>query len=401
MSGSGLSCVRPGRRRFIGAWLVLVLLVTLGACGGGASLDGPDTVAEPTGPGQLLAVTRLNTISAAQVTQALAAAGVGALSLQPRYDIVNYRIEYLTLDVDGKEIRASGLLSVPVKLAAARSPVLSYQHATIFSDADAPTMALGADQPPMVIASMGFVVVAADYVGYGVTKGVPHPYLLSAPSASAVIDLLTAARTWRLKNRVFGNAQLFLAGYSEGGYVTMAAQRALQAGSTPHRDELRLAVAGAGPYNLTETLDVLLRRVKDENFLIGALINPGFLRYLGNDIRDEVRRLLIRQLIPDDADVVFDTKFIDAFLADDRDRIERQSNVHDWLPDQPIALFHGREDQTVPYSASTTTLAAMRARGASNVTLTDCTNQPSGHKDCVPQFWQLLLDRIGPLARDL
>ena len=58
-------------------------------------------------------------------------------------------------------------------------------------------------------------------------------------------------------------------------------------------------VPGAGPYNLTETLDVLLRRVKDENFLLGALIDPGFLRFLGNDIRDEVRRLLIRQLIPD------------------------------------------------------------------------------------------------------
>ena len=56
-----------------------------------------------------------------------------------------------------------------------------------------------------------------------------------------------AARTLRLKNNVQSNGQLFLAGYSEGGYVTMAAHRALQAGSTPHRDELRpplcLAVA--------------------------------------------------------------------------------------------------------------------------------------------------------------
>lgn len=389
------------RRAPLLAGLLAVLLIA--GCGGGASLDAPapTSVAEPTGPGQLLAVTPLGTITTAQIGQALAAAGADAPPVTPRYDVANYRVEYLTTDVDGKEIRVSGLISLPLKPAGARSPVLSYQHATIFTDAEAPSRAIAPGEPPMVLASQGFLTVAADYVGYGVSKGTPHPYLLSKPSADAVIDLLTAARTLRLKNNVQSNGQLFLAGYSEGGYVTMAAHRALQAGSTPHRDELRLTVPGAGPYNLTETLDVLLRRVKDENFLLGALIDPGFLRFLGNDIRDEVRRLLIRQLIPDNSDVAFDTRFIDAYLADNRDRIEQQSNVHDWLPTLPIPLFHGRQDQTVPFTASTTTVAAMSARGARGVALTECTRVPSGHKDCVPQYLRFLFEQLTPVARDL
>lgn len=378
----------------------LPVLLLVAGCGGGASLDAPTTVAEPTGPGQLLAVTALGTITAAQVGQALAAAGADAPPVTPRYDIANYRVEYLTTDVDGKEIRVSGLLSLPLKPAGARSPVLSYQHATIFTDAEAPSRAIAPGEPPMVLASQGYLTVAADYVGYGVSRGTPHPYLLSKPSADAVIDLLTAARTLRLKNNVQSNGQLFLAGYSEGGYVTMAAHRALQAGSTPHRDELRLTVPGAGPYNLTETLDVLLRRVKDE-YILGYLIDPGFLRYLGSTVRNEVRRLLIKQLIPDNSDIAFDTRFIDAFLADDRNRIELQSNVHDWLPALPIPLFHGREDQTVPFTASTTTVAAMTARGARGVVLTECTHVPSGHKDCVPQYLRFLFEQLTPLARDL
>lgn len=51
-----------------------------------------------------------------------------------------------------------------------------------------------------------------------------HPYLLAAPSAAAVIDLLTAAKYWRQTQRILDNKQLFLAGYSEGAYVSMATQ---------------------------------------------------------------------------------------------------------------------------------------------------------------------------------
>lgn len=383
--------------------VALVATAVLVGCGGGASLEAPapDAVVNVTGPGRLLAATVLPSISAAQVSQALAAAGIAHPVHVPRYDVDNVRIEYLTLDVDGREIRASGLVSVPRKGAGARSPVLSYQHGTIFRDAEAPSNAILPDEPTVAMASLGYVVVAADYVGYGASKGTAHPYLLSAPAAAAVLDLLTASRTWRLRNGVVANGQLLMAGYSEGGYVTMAAHRALEAGSSVHRSELVTVVPGAGPYNLQVTLDELLARIKDENAFLGALIEPGFLRHLGSTIRNEVRRLLVRQLVPGDADVPFDTKFIDAFLDDDRELIERQSNVHDWKPELRTRLYHGRDDQTVPYASSASTLAAMRARGAADVSLTDCTVSPSGHRDCVLPYWAFMLDALQERARDL
>jgi fermentation-respiration switch protein FrsA (DUF1100 family) len=55
-------------------------------------------------------------------------------------------------------------------------------------------------------------------------------------------------------------------------------------------------------------------------------------------------------VIPDDADVTFQSTFLDNFLADDTSAIERASNVHDWKPEAPVRLFHGRDDQTVPYA---------------------------------------------------
>lgn len=375
----------------------------------------PVVVEEPTGPGRTIAVERLKTISAAEVRDALAALGAQAPPLQATYDVVAWRITYVTLDAEGREQPVSGLMAVPVKPTQARSPVLSFQHGTLFYDAQAPSNAVQPGERPIMLAAAGYFVVAADYLGYGASKGVPHPYLLSAPTAAAVLDLLVASRNWRLRNGVAGNGQLFLAGYSEGGYATMAAHRALasatlEPGSPPSirqsslaalRAELVSAVPGAGPTHLSATLDALLEMIRDDNPVLAALIDPGFLRHLGSRLRAEVRRAFVRRLLPGDADVAFDTRFIDAYLDDNRDLIERQSNVHDWKPTVPVRLFHGRDDRTVPYASSSSTLAAMLARAAPDVSLADCRAVPAGHLECIPEYLSFMLGVLAPHARDL
>jgi pimeloyl-ACP methyl ester carboxylesterase len=364
---------------------------------------------QPSGPGRLTAASALNRIAAADIAQAVATATAAGdhkvPPVAPVYDVANHRISYLTQDGQGRTVTASGLVSVPVKSAGARSPVVSYQHGTIFKDAEAPSNHATADEAAVILASLGYIVVAPDYVGYGVSRGAEHPYLLAAPAASAVLDLLTAAKHWRSGNAVADNGQLFLVGYSEGGYVTMAAHRAMQAGSNgtanPHLATLVAAVPGAGPYHVGVTMDELLRRVKDEHPVIGALISPGFLKNLGSTVRKEVRRLLLRLIVPDDADVTMQSTFIDTYMADDEAGMERQSNVHDWRPDAPVGLFHGRDDQTVPYAAAARTLQAMQASAAPQVSLTDCAATPSDHLPCVVPYWEFMLGKLGAWARDL
>ena len=402
--------ISPSIRCACALALAAVLGAVLVACGGGGNSDpasdnSPPVVAPPTAEraGRLESSAALGTIAASDIAAALSSKESLAQDVVPRFGVTSYRLEYLTTGADGQEVRASGLVSVPQKPAGAKSPVLSYQHGTLFRDAEAPSNNAVASEVAVVLASLGYIVLAPDYVGFGASRGTPHPYLLSAPSAAATVDFLTAARTWRGQAGVADNGQLFLTGYSEGGYVTMAAHRALQAANSPHLQQLRMVVPGAGPYNVQTTMDGLVRLVRDEQPLVGALINPGFLRYLGGSVQREVRRLLLRALIPGDADVAYDTRFIDRFLADDVRALDEISSVYDYRPGVPVRLYHGRDDRTVPYGSSVSTERAMLQRGAGDlVSLTDCRAEPvAGHLECVPPFITFMLGQLAPVAQDL
>ena len=382
----------------------LLLAAALVACGGGD--DDPATPEQPpenSAPGALLSGSMVNTITPAQITQAFKDPESHIQGgIVPRYSVSSYRLNYVTTDKNGAKVTASGLVSVPVKTAGARSPVLSYQHATTFRNNQAPSIKVEAVEPPLVLASLGYIVVSPDYVGFGASYGVEHPYLTSLPSSRAVIDMLSAAQTWRRQAGVVDNGQLFLAGYSEGGYATMAAHRAIHQQGGELKTQLQAAVPGAGPYDVQETLDEQLDRVRKLFPPLALLIDPDHLSDASESVRNEVRRLLLRQMVPEDGDVRYQTLFMDRFLADDKAGIAAEHSVHlGWAPSVPVYLFHGRGDLTVPYSAAESARDTLRAAGATDVTLTDCTTPKFGHLDCVPEYFRFAVDRMGRLAKDL
>lgn len=394
-----------GRRRLFGL-MGVVLTLWLGACGGsGGDSPGIPVVVPPinaVGAGQLKDVTPIKALSRSEIESAMAVFNDAGFQVKPRYAVQTYRMTYLTTDGDGQLITASALVVVPQKAPGASSPVLSYQHATIKRNAEAPSYLADLASPEVVLASLGFLVVSSDYVGYGASQGAAHPYLLAAPSAAAVIDLLTASSYWRETQKIADNGQLFLTGYSEGGFVTMAAARALQVSRSPFYAQLASVMPGAGPYNAALTLDEALGVVRDQYPLIGWLLTPGLLSHLSDSDRDNVRNALLKALLGSDTDVVFLPTVLDAYLADQRNRLDAISHVDNWVPEMPVHLFHGRDDRTVSFYNSSNTYQKMLAQGAGNrVSLTECTARPADHLPCVGPFFAFALQTFANVARDL
>ena len=178
-------------------------------------------------------------------------------------------IEKVTYDTKGaadEDTNATAALMLPTGDAAeckGDRPVLLYAHGTT-TDKGYDFAQVGNAKNPAVgeanliaanFAAQGYIVVAPNYAGYDESKLDYHPYLVAQQQSTDMVDALDSARSIieRKKrandanySKIDDSGKLFIAGYSQGGYVTMATARALQ-----DKNEPVTAIApSSGPYAL-------------------------------------------------------------------------------------------------------------------------------------------------------
>jgi poly(3-hydroxybutyrate) depolymerase len=227
--------------------LIYVLtLLALASCGGGGSGNGnsggpapgpvhgtllqdpPHFVALVSAPDLLL---NLGTTS----LEALA-----ALSVSPVCDVAIYHLDYTTLDGAGEATISSGALMVPVGIdprCHGERPIMLYAHGTSTDrNFDISDLLVQKNAEGTVLAalfvSQGYIVVAPNYAGYDTSTLDYHPFINAKQQSGEMIDALTAARIALPASQTTlpsDNGQLFITGYSEGGFVAMATHRAMQA----------------------------------------------------------------------------------------------------------------------------------------------------------------------------
>ncbi|MEI7897833.1 MAG: lipase family protein [bacterium] len=198
------------------------------------------------------------------VTETTSSAGIKLIS----HEIV----KYTSTDNNGNPIQLTGLLIYPYNLppfGRVSAPIVSVNHGTQLLKRLAPSKWKSAktsdwkEFPEMVIADVmaiwyGWIIIMPDYQGMGDDITENHPYVIRERLANATADMVEAAQKSLACDRhpyVTWNGKTFLYGYSEGGYVTMAAARELEARNV----SLSGVVCMDGPYDLSGTmLNVML-----------------------------------------------------------------------------------------------------------------------------------------------
>jgi predicted esterase len=141
-------------------------------------------------------------------------------------------------------------------------PIVLYAHGTRTDvDFDITNLQSTDDNPEgwflaAFFAAQGYIVVAPNYAGYAGSPLAYHPYLNGEQQASDMIHALRAARS-ALPTRDAPDSraapQLYVTGYSQGGYVALATQRALEAAGT----RVDAVVPMSGPYALAAFADAV------------------------------------------------------------------------------------------------------------------------------------------------
>lgn len=304
------------------------------------------------------------------------------LAFLVRYDIIVYKLIYQTVDTDNMPVLASGAVVVPD--VSDPMPLMSFQHGTITSDEEAPSYFQDDNYfTAALYSSAGFIIAMPDYLGYGSSSHLPHPYEHGHSLATASRDMLRAVRELDMANNNFrANDKLFLTGYSQGGYATMALLKLLE---EEHLDEFTIsaATAGAGAYNKSAFARAILEKDEELTHLNTFLwvldtyndiyninrpdsyiYNDPYAGIIENDgvfantqlnpqilLTDEFRNGILSGT---------DNEFIDALADNDN---------FDWKPVSPLQLYHGTDDDFVFYLNSETAYEAMTSRGANQVEL--------------------------------
>ena len=220
--------------------------------------------------------TTVKTIGSFTATQVNTQFGLNTTATPTaKCDIKIEKVSYRTVGAAGERTNATAALMLPSGDSAdcqGDRPVLLYAHGTT-TDKGYDFAQVGNIKNPAVgeanliaanFAAQGYIVVAPNYAGYDESKLDYHPYLVAQQQSTDMVDALDSARSIieRKKrandanySKIDDSGKLFIAGYSQGGYVTMATARLLEAQKKP----VTAIAPSSGPYALAAFGDEIFR----------------------------------------------------------------------------------------------------------------------------------------------
>jgi poly(3-hydroxybutyrate) depolymerase len=277
--------------------LVFAVATGLSACGDQGSGSSP-TSPPPATPqrGDLIdnPPARVATFAPSELQALLGGNALGKTFLQlaytPKCTITVYHLTYQTEDPKGNITPASGALMVPSGSDAdctGPRPLVVYAHGTTTDRQFDISQLTASDNSEGVLlaalfAAEGYLVVAPNYLGYDSSTLGYHPYLIADQQSKEMIDALTAARS-ALPTADAPNSsdagKLFVTGYSEGGYVAMATQRAMENAGTA----VTAAAPMSGPYALAAFGDAIFEGEVNSSATVNvALLIDGYQNAYGD-----------------------------------------------------------------------------------------------------------------------
>lgn len=327
------------------------------------------------------AIAKLTTFAAIMPETSLLGAVV-------KSDIEVHKITYKTTFKEAN-IQASGLVCLPKT--AGNYPVLCFQNGTNTLHSEAPTENPKSDLLSILesVASMGFIVVIPDYIGFGASSKLTHPYLHAESTTKSILDMLRAVNQFGTEDDVLAKPtkDLFIFGYSQGGWATMQLQKSIEKDYSTEFNLIASSCA-AGPYSIeymnkfiTEKEDYpmpyFLTYLLNSYTAIGLITNPlsDFIqapyaakipglfdgKHSGGEINAQLTTQMSTLLTPEyRTGFATDTKFAgvrSAFVA---------NSIEPWLISTPTRLYHGANDEFIPPALSQKMLLDFKAKGVSD-----------------------------------
>ncbi len=306
------------------------------------------------------------------------------------HQVTVHRVQYESVDSTGNNpATLSGLLIIPDTPNSQPSmPILGLQRGTEVYRKGAPSqfdITQPLNTPEVIIGMMlacldGYIVAMADYQGMGEDTKNIQPYVSAKPLAQSVVDLLLDTKDY-VQTLPFNrwNQQVYLTGYSQGGYVTMATARMIEEDQElAEKLPLQAVAPCAGPYSLSDAMRFLMLReekfVEGGHFILMAI--RGFNATYGDEfgdgifskqgaLRPEYQHLwdlangehtaaeIHKEMPPIPRDCL-SFRLLEELSNPESSafKVLQENDLVNWQPNAPLHLYHNPSDDMVPFRNS-------------------------------------------------
>lgn len=284
---------------------------------------------------------------------------------------------YPSITSDFEDITLSGKVMLPKGRKPKRLILVS--HYTVGSNAEAPSNCFSLEG---VLVKMGYGLIIPDYLGYGVTADMVHPYLVMGITAVHVTDMYFAVKEWlKAVDMEPEEEDIYLMGYSQGGATTMAVEYLAEMAYNDPTDSLYIPIhrvfAGGGPYDVKATYErfvttdiagypvavplVLQGMIKGNNLNIKMNDMMQDWLYLRMDdwinskiyTTAQINKLIgtkdTHNLLTQEAMDQTSPKVAELYKAMTANSI----TSYNWTPSSSVYILHSMDDETVPYTNAT------------------------------------------------
>ena len=315
---------------------------------------------------ELLARWDVDRLDHVLTTDTPAFAGIDVEYSPARNAVKLYRITYPSVipEQGNRPTIATGLLAIP-DTGATSFPMVSYQHGTVYGKQQVPSFPDQSPETQLMLAQFagqGYVLIGADYFGLG-QSGEAEGYMVKASHQQATYDMLTAARAV-LADLGISTTRLFLSGWSQGGFVTLAMLEKLESAGV----KVDAAVTASAPADVFVALNGFLSfpRKNDASwvptlFILSAFSFenyygvPGLARsVLTDEYYDLARRAYERlpfdpSAVPTDLHRIIRSEYFDPqfFASSAYGRLVAATTAYRWVIRTPVRTFYGEADEAI------------------------------------------------------
>ncbi|NBN64902.1 alpha/beta hydrolase [Microvirga tunisiensis] len=325
-----------------------------------------------------------------------------------------YRVTYPSVipERNSRPTVATGLVAVP-EIAATALPLVSYQHGTVYGKQEVPSYPDQSPETQLMIAQFagqGYLLIGADYFGMGASTE-QEGYMVKASHQQATTDMLTASRAV-LADMKLSDTGLYLAGWSQGGFVTMAMLEKLERDGVP----VKATATASAPLDVFAALNGFLNFPRQNDavwvnslFILSSFSFetyygiPGLARSLFTDDTYELaKKAYLREpfdpaAIPTDLKKLIRPEYFDAqfFAASAYGRLIAETQAYRWVIRTPVRNYYGEADEAITVGVAKMAETWQRAMGAGNPMAEAVSTGPTSHRGtfarAVPQ-WKVWFD---------